>query len=89
MSNITPDFVRKAVLSMSARFQLSPDRRKIQWRGGTDEIEFSSDSLGDDLQWSLEMDDAKTKEERRKRPKTGRLIGESRRLDNKQFKSSL
>ncbi|PNP37236.1 hypothetical protein TGAMA5MH_10867 [Trichoderma gamsii] len=50
MSNITPDFVRKAVLGMSARFQLSPDRRKIRWRGGTDEIEFSSDSLGDDLQ---------------------------------------
>lgn len=88
MTNVTPDFVRKAVLGMNARFQLSPDGRKIRWRGGTDRIEFSNDSLGDDLQRSLEMDDAETKEERRKRPETGRSTGESRRSDNKLSKSS-
>lgn len=88
MTNVTPDFVRKAVLGMSARFQLSPDGRKIRWRGGTDGVEFSSDSLGDDLQRSLEMDDAETTEERRKRPKTGRSTGESMRSDNKLSKSS-
>ncbi|KAL7940377.1 frequency clock protein [Trichoderma barbatum] len=87
MAKVTPDFIRKAVLGMSARFQLSPDGRKIRWRGGTDGTEFSSNSLGDGLQRSLEMEDTETKEERRKRPKTGRSTGESRKSDNKLSKS--
>lgn len=87
MANVTPDFIRKAVLGVSARFQLSPDGRKIRWRGGTDGTEFSSNSSGDDLQRSLEMDNTKTKEEQRKRPKTGRSTGESRKSDNKPSKS--
>jgi RNA:NAD 2'-phosphotransferase (TPT1/KptA family) len=45
-ANVTPDFICKAVLGMSARFQLSPDGRKIRWHGGTDGTELNSDSSG-------------------------------------------
>ncbi|TVY42754.1 Frequency clock protein, partial [Lachnellula occidentalis] len=42
--NVTPDFVRSAVEDVSSKFQLSPDGRKIRWRGGTDGSHISSDS---------------------------------------------
>ncbi|TFB07608.1 Frequency clock protein [Trichoderma ghanense] len=76
--NVTPDFVRSAVVDLSAKFQLSPDGRKIRWRGGIDGTKFSSDSSGDLSQRSPETDeteDAKT--ECRKRQKTGRSTGDS------------
>lgn len=47
MVNVTPAFIRSAVLEKSAKFQLSPDGRKIRWRGGTDGTKFSSDSSGE------------------------------------------
>ncbi|OTA05458.1 Frequency clock protein FRQ-1 [Trichoderma parareesei] len=76
--NVTPDFVRKAVADLSAKFQLSPDGRKIRWRGGTDGTKFSSDSSGDHSQRSPETDETEiTKKERRKRQKTGRSTGDS------------
>lgn len=76
--NVTPDFVRNAVIDMSAKFQLSPDGRKIRWRGGTDGTKFSSDSSGDNSQRSPETDDTEnSKGEHRKRQKTGRSTGDS------------
>ncbi|KAL7938848.1 frequency clock protein [Trichoderma chlorosporum] len=76
--NVTPDFVRNAVVDMSAKFQLSPDGRKIRWRGGTDGTKFSSDSSGDLSQRSPETDDTEnTKADNHKRQKTGRSTGDS------------
>ncbi|KAL7797268.1 frequency clock protein [Trichoderma ceciliae] len=76
--NVTPDFVRNAVVDLSAKFQLSPDGRKIRWRGGIDGTKFSSDSSGDNSQRSPETDDAEnTKAERHKRQKTDRSAGDS------------
>ncbi|RKK62652.1 Frequency clock protein [Fusarium oxysporum] len=40
--NVTPDFVRSAVLEISTRFQLSTDGHKIRWRGGSKDTKFSS-----------------------------------------------
>lgn len=47
MVNVTPAFIRSAVSEKSTKFQLSPDGRKIRWRGGTDGTKFSSDSSAD------------------------------------------
>lgn len=57
MLNVTPKFIRAAVTEKSAKFQLSPDGRKIRWRGGTDGTKFSSDSSGDNSQKSPSTDD--------------------------------
>ncbi|KAH8130693.1 hypothetical protein ACSS6W_002773 [Trichoderma asperelloides] len=76
--NVTPDFVRNAVVDLSSKFQLSPDGRKIRWRGGTDGTKFSSESSGDNSQRSPETDDTEnTKARHRKRQKTGRSTGDS------------
>ncbi|KAL6870510.1 frequency clock protein [Trichoderma novae-zelandiae] len=78
MMNVTPDFVRNAVIDLSAKFQLSPDGRKIRWRGGPDGTKFSSDSSGGHSQRSPDTDEAEnTKIEHRKRQKTGRSSGDS------------
>ncbi|MCJ1364208.1 hypothetical protein MMC16_003317 [Acarospora aff. strigata] len=47
--NVTADFVRKAIAEVSDRFELSRDRRRIRWRGGTEGTRISSDgcSSGD------------------------------------------
>ncbi|KAI0878202.1 frequency clock protein [Hypoxylon argillaceum] len=42
--NVTPDFIRRAVSEKSTKFQLSPDGRKIRWRGGEEGTRFTSDS---------------------------------------------
>jgi Frequency clock protein len=42
--NVTPDFVRKAVSDVSAKFQLSRDGKKLRWRGGSRGTHLSSDS---------------------------------------------
>ncbi|KAH8903266.1 hypothetical protein BR93DRAFT_947329 [Coniochaeta sp. PMI_546] len=47
MINVTPAFIRSAVSEKSTKFQLSPDGRKIRWRGGTEGTKFSSDSSAD------------------------------------------
>ncbi|KAH7322803.1 frequency clock protein [Stachybotrys elegans] len=78
MINVTPDFVRSAVADWSTKFQLSPDGRKIRWRGGTDGTKFSSDSSGDNSQRSPDTDDTdgSNKDDARKRQKTGRSTGD-------------
>ncbi|KAF6817700.1 frequency clock protein, partial [Colletotrichum musicola] len=52
MLNVAPDYIRSAVSEKSTKFQLSPDGRKIRWRGGTEGTRFSSDSSGDVSQTS-------------------------------------
>ena len=77
MINVTPDFVRAAVSDISTRIQLSPDGRKIRWRGGTEGTQLSSDSSGDGGQNSMEIDtDSSNKDERRKRQKMGHSTGD-------------
>jgi len=77
MINVTPDFVRSAVTGMSTKFQLSPDGRKIRWRGGTEGTKFSSDSSGYNSQKSPSTDDTEDgSENKRKRQKTGRSTGD-------------
>jgi hypothetical protein len=62
---------------MSTKFQLSPDGRKIRWRGGTEGTRFSSDSSGYNSQKSPSTDDTEDgSESKRKRQKTGRSTGD-------------
>ncbi|KAL7962126.1 frequency clock protein [Trichoderma compactum] len=76
--SVTPDFVRSAVVDLSAKFQLSPDGRKIRWRGGSDGTKFSSDSSGDHSQRSPDTDDTEnTNADDHKRQKTGHSTGGS------------
>ncbi|KAB5542721.1 frequency clock protein [Coniochaeta sp. 2T2.1] len=76
MINVTPAFIRSAVSEKSTKFQLSPDGRKIRWRGGIDGTKFSSDSSADNASQkspSTDEDDRSTKggeQEPRKKRKT-------------------
>lgn len=76
--NVTPGFVRSAVTEISTKFQLSPDGRKIRWRGGTEGTRFGSDSSGANSQRSPDSDDSDSvnKDDQRKRQKTGRSTGD-------------
>ncbi|PHH85567.1 hypothetical protein CDD83_239 [Cordyceps sp. RAO-2017] len=78
MINVTPSFVRSAVSEISTKFQLSPDGRKIRWRGGSEGTKFSSDSSGGTPQRSPDTDDtaSSNKEASRKRQKTGNSTGD-------------
>lgn len=58
MINVTPGFIRAAVTEKSTKFQLSPDGRKIRWRGGTDGTKFSSDSSVDNSSKSQSGDES-------------------------------
>ncbi|KAF2028765.1 frequency clock protein [Setomelanomma holmii] len=42
--NVTPDFVKDALTDYSSHLELSPDGRKIRWKGGLDVTRNSSDS---------------------------------------------
>lgn len=72
MINVAPDFIRTAVSEKSTKFQLSPDGRKIRWRGGVEGTKFSSDSSGNDSQQSPSTDytDGSNEDGRRKKQKT-------------------
>lgn len=79
MINVTPDFIRTAVTEKSTKFQMSPDGRKIRWRGGVEGTKFSSDSSGNDSQRSPSTDatDGSNEDGQRKKQKTtneGNLI---------------
>ena len=71
--NVTPSFVRASVSEMSSKFQLSPDGRKIRWRGGMEGTRFSSES-GDNLQVSPDSGD--TDDSPGKRQKTSHSTGD-------------
>lgn len=75
--NVTADFVRAAVSDISTKFQLSPDGRKIRWRGGTDGTRFSSDNFSESTHNSMDIDtDGSHKEVSQKRQKTGHSTGD-------------
>ncbi|KAI0837005.1 frequency clock protein [Hypoxylon sp. FL0890] len=67
--NVTPAFIRSAVSEKSTKFQLSPDGRKIRWRGGVEGTKFSSgDSTTNSPhnQSSDDTDDSNDQEQRKK-----------------------
>lgn len=70
--NVTNDFIRSAVMEKSTKLQLSPDGRKIRWRGGGDGTKFSSDDSGRDSQKSQSSDDTdrSNDQDQRKKQKT-------------------
>lgn len=70
MINVTPAFVRSAVSQISTKFQLSPDGRKIRWRGGQNGTKFSSDSSADNSGGSMDIDDTGATKHSGKRQKT-------------------
>ncbi|KAH8668511.1 frequency clock protein [Xylariales sp. PMI_506] len=72
MFNVTPAFIRSAVTEKSRQFQLSPDGRKIRWRGGSEGTKFSSDSSGSNSQRgnSSEDTDGSNENDQRKKQKT-------------------
>lgn len=77
MINVTPDFVRAAITGVSTRFQLSPDGRKIRWKGGSDGTKFSSDSSEEGNGKSLENEETDSNRDvSRKRQKTGQSTGD-------------
>jgi hypothetical protein len=72
MLNVTPDFILQAVTEKSTKFQVSPDRRKIRWRGSRNGTKFSSDSSGESSQRSplTEDTDGSNEDGQRKKFKT-------------------
>ncbi|KAH7155127.1 frequency clock protein [Dactylonectria estremocensis] len=78
--NVTPEFVRVAVSEYSSKFQLSPDGRKIRWRGGSQGTKFSSDSSGYTSQQSPSTCDTDDSDKKlRKRQKVVRSAGDDSR----------
>lgn len=75
--NVTPDFIRRAVSKRSEKFQLSPDGRKMRWRGGDFGTKFSSESSGDNSQRENSGDetDGSNGQDQRKKLKTHASAG--------------
>ncbi|GAB7346606.1 hypothetical protein MBLNU459_g1748t2 [Dothideomycetes sp. NU459] len=67
--NVTADFVQKAIMEYSNKFELSNDGRKVRWRGGTNLTRTSSDGSSDSL------DDCAYNDGFSKRQKTSHLGG--------------
>ncbi|KAI1396530.1 frequency clock protein [Hypoxylon fuscum] len=68
--NVTPAFIRSAVSEKSTKFQLSPDGRKIRWRGGAEGTKFSSDSSSNSQRnQSSDDTDGSNDQDQRKRAK--------------------
>ncbi|RDW73805.1 hypothetical protein BP5796_07247 [Coleophoma crateriformis] len=78
--SVSTDFVKSAVAEVSEKFQLSPDGRKIRWRGGTEGTYMSSgtsESEGNHQQDSPVESDSH-EENRGKRPKMNMGLDSSR-----------
>jgi hypothetical protein len=94
MINVTPGFIRAAVAEKSAKFQLSPDGRKIRWRGGSRGTKFSSDSSAENSQKSSLTGDSDSSDKEplsRRRIKMGRIPDDGAALsgmDNDKVSSS-
>ncbi|KAI1159473.1 frequency clock protein [Nemania serpens] len=67
--NVTSDFIRSAVSERSTKFQLSPDGRKIRWRGGDEGTRFTSDSSKSQGDQSSDDTDGSNEHGQRKKPK--------------------
>ncbi|KNB16544.1 hypothetical protein FOXG_15104 [Fusarium oxysporum f. sp. lycopersici 4287] len=72
--NVTPDFVRSAVLETSTRFQLSTDGHKIRWQGGSKDTKFSSHISIYDSQESPPANNINGSEKTREHQKTSPFI---------------
>lgn len=46
--NVTADFVRRSIADFSKKLELSPDGRKVRWKGGSDVTGTSSDGSPED-----------------------------------------
>lgn len=55
--NVTPDFVRRAVADVSAKFEISSDGRKLRWGGGSEGTKMSSES-GESTAYRGSQDDS-------------------------------
>lgn len=76
--NVTPSFVRKAVAELSEKFQLSPDGRKIRWRGGSEGTKLSSDTSGDSSQSTgTDNNEDATNTKKRRKHNNGLHTGDS------------
>jgi len=67
--NVTPAFVREALLDVSERFQVSQDGKKVRWRGGTEGTRLSSDDDGNTAANQTPEDSDSLDEPNRKRRK--------------------
>lgn len=67
--NVTPDFIRSAVTELSRKLQISPDGKKLRWRGGTQGTLLSSDSGGSSVHHRSPIDSDGGDEASRKRRK--------------------
>lgn len=67
--NVTPDFIRSAVTELSKKLQVSPDGKKLRWRGGTKGTRLSSDSGGSSVHQRSPLDSDGSDEASRKRRK--------------------
>ncbi|KAI9747742.1 MAG: hypothetical protein M4579_007400, partial [Chaenotheca gracillima] len=52
--NVTPEFVKQAVIGYSDKLEMSRDGRKVRWKGGRSGTKLSSDSSANDSQSSPE-----------------------------------
>ena len=78
--NVTPDFVRSAVLETSTRLQLSTDGQKILWQGGSKDTKFSSYSSGYNTSETPSVGNVDKSEKRRERQKISRFISNGSQL---------
>ncbi|KAL5592324.1 hypothetical protein FOBRF1_013350 [Fusarium oxysporum] len=78
--NVTPDFVRSAVLEISTRFQLSTDGHKIRWRGGSKDTKFSSYSSGYDASETPSGGNVNGSQKKGERQKTSRFTSNESQL---------
>ncbi|KAF2495535.1 hypothetical protein BU16DRAFT_539477 [Lophium mytilinum] len=69
--NVTSDFVKNAVTDYSSKFELSPDGRKLRWRGGHDVTRNSSDSSSEQLSSTSPDDSDEVQRRERKKAKSG------------------
>lgn len=67
--NVTPAFIRNAVSEKSTKFQLSPDGRKIRWRGGVEGTKFSSSDSATNSQRNQSSDDTDESNDQQQRKK--------------------
>ncbi|KAF7943464.1 hypothetical protein EAE96_011390 [Botrytis aclada] len=67
--NVTPGFIRSAVTELSRKLQISPDGKKLRWRGGTQGTSLSSDSGNSSVHQRSPADSDGSDEASRKRRK--------------------
>ncbi|KAF7882976.1 hypothetical protein EAF00_011465 [Botryotinia globosa] len=67
--NVTPGFIRSAVTELSRKLQISPDGKKLRWRGGTQGTSLNSDSGNSSVHQRSPPDSDGSDEASRKRRK--------------------